>query len=214
MELEMDEYLAATEYLDAAHPAILKKAQELTSDIQGKRGQAMALFRYVRDGFPYKIIYEIPNRDYFKASVTLVRGEGFCMPKSVLLAALARAAGIPSRLHFADIRNHILPPSTTERLKTDVMAYHTYVEMFIDGKWVKATPSFDIGFCERFNLVPVDFDGEHDAMLNHLDRSGRVHIEYIADYGVRAEFPIDEVIAAFRRTYPHMPRLTARLERA
>jgi transglutaminase-like putative cysteine protease len=210
----MDEYLAATKYLDADHPAIRKKARELTMDGQGKRGQAVALFRYLRDNFPYKIIYEIPNRDYFKASVTLMRGEGFCMPKSVLLAALARSVGIPSRLHFADIRNHILPPTTTERLRTDVMAYHTYVELFLDGKWVKATPSFDLKFCEKFKLVPVEFDGEHDAMLHHLDRSGRVHIEYIADYGVRAEFPIDEVIGAFRRTYPHMPRLTARLERA
>jgi len=208
----MDEYLVATEYLDAAHPAILNKAQELTAHIGEKRGQAVALFHYVRDSFPYKIIYEIPDRDYFKASVTLARGEGFCMPKSVLLAALARAAGIPSRLHFADIRNHILPPTTTERLKTDVMAYHTFVELFLDGKWVKATPSFDLKFCERFNLVPVEFDGARDAMLYHLDRSGRVHIEYIADYGVRAEFPIDEVIRAFRRVYPHMGNLTRLIE--
>lgn len=210
----MDEYLASTEYIDADHPLVRAKAGELAAQAGGARSTAVALFRHVRDGFPYKIIYEIPGRDYFRASATLARGEGFCMPKSVLLAALARAAGIPSRLHFADIRNHILPPTTTERLKTDVMAYHTYVELFLDGKWVKATPSFDIGFCERFNLVPVEFDGIHDAMLHHLDRSGRVHIEYIADYGVRAEFPIDEVIGAFRRVYTHMDRLTARLERA
>ena len=208
---EMDEYLASTEYIDADHPSIRKKAQELTAHVRAKREQAVALFRYVRDRFPYRLIYEIPGRDYFRASATLSRGEGFCMPKSILLAALARAVGIPSRLHFADIRNHILPPSTTERLKTDVMAYHTYVELCLDGKWVKATPSFDIGFCQKFNLVPVDFDGEHDAMLHHLDRGGRVHIEYIADYGVRAEFPIDEVIAAFRRTYPHLEKLTAKI---
>jgi transglutaminase-like putative cysteine protease len=210
----MDEYLASTEYIDAEHPSIMKRAHELTAHIGGNEGQAAALFRYVRDDFPYRIIYEIPNREYFKASVTLKRGDGFCMPKSVLLAALARAAGIPARLHFADIRNHILPPTTLERLKTDVMAYHTYVELHVGGKWVKATPSFDIGFCEKFNLVPVEFDGIHDAMLHHLDRKGRAHIEYIADYGVRADFPIVEVIEAFRRTYPHIPRLTANLEQA
>jgi transglutaminase-like putative cysteine protease len=208
----MDEYLASTEYIDADHPSIIRKAQELTAHIRGKREQAVALFWYVRDCFPYRIIYEIPNREYFKASVTLKRGEGFCMPKSILLAALARAAGIPARLHFADIRNHILPPTTTERLKTDVMAYHTYVELHLGDKWVKATPSFDLGFCERFNLVPVEFDGEHDALLHHLDRKGRRHIEYVADYRTRADFPIGEVIGAFRRTYPHLDRLTARLQ--
>jgi len=207
----MDEYLASTEYIDAAHPAIRKKAQRLTAHFRGNREQAVALFGHVRDRFPYRLIYEIPGRDYFKASVTLARGEGFCMPKSILLAALARAVKIPSRLHFADIRNFILPPTTTERLRTDVMAYHTYVELFLDGKWVKATPSFDIGFCERFDLVPVDFDGEHDAMLHHLDRGGRVHIEYVADYGSRSDFPLQEVILAFGRVYPHLPNITINL---
>jgi transglutaminase-like putative cysteine protease len=207
----MDEYLASTEYLDAAHPSVVKKAQELTARIGGKREQAVALFRFVRDDFPYKIIYEIPDRAYFRASMTLARGDGFCMPKSVLLAALARAAGIPSRLHFADIRNHILPPTTIQRLRTDVMAYHTYVELFVDGKWVKATPSFDLKFCDKFDLVPVDFDGSKDAMLHHADRKGQLHIDYIADYGTRADFPIEEVISAFNRTYPHLDRLTARL---
>jgi transglutaminase-like putative cysteine protease len=208
----MDEYLASTEYIDADHPSIMKKAQELTEHIRGKEGQAAALFRYVRDGFPYRIIYEIPDRGYFKASMTLKRGEGFCMPKSILLAALARSSGIPSRLHFADIRNRILPPTTLEKLHTDVMAYHTYVELHLGGKWVKATPSFDLKFCERFNLVPVEFDGEHDALLHHLDKKGRRHIEYIADYGTRDDFPIEEVIQALRRTYPHILRLTANLE--
>jgi transglutaminase-like putative cysteine protease len=204
--------LRSTEFIDADHPCVRKKAGELTSAVRGKQERASALFYFVRDQFPYKIIYEIPGREYFKASVTLKRGDGFCMPKSVLLAALARSVGIPSRLHFADIRNHILPPTTLERLKTDVMAYHTYVELFLGGKWVKATPSFDLRFCERFNLVPVEFDGRHDALLHHLDRKGRLHIEYVADYGTRDDFPLGEVIAAFKRTYPHLDRLTARLE--
>jgi len=208
----MDKYLRPTPFIDADHHSIHKRSERLVSGIGSQKGQAVALFFFVRDGFPYKIIYEIPGRDYFKASVTLKRGEGFCMPKSILLAALARAAGIPSRLHFADIRNHILPSTTTERLKTDIMAYHTYVELFLDGRWVKATPSFDIGFCQKFGLVPVDFDGEHDALLHHLDKDGRLHIQYVADYGTRADFPIGEVIGALKRTYPHLDRLTARLQ--
>ena len=209
----MDECLRSTWYIDAGHPDVRQKAEELTLSISSQQEQAKALFRFVRDRFPYRIIYEIPERDYFKASVTLKRGDGFCMPKSILLAALSRAAGIPSRLHFADIRNHILPPTTLERLKTDVMALHTYVELLLGGKWVKATPSFDLKFCERFNLVPVEFDGKHDALLHHLDRRGRMHIEYIADYGTRTDFPLDEVVKAFKARYPHLTRLTANLER-
>jgi transglutaminase-like putative cysteine protease len=207
----MDEFMKATWFIDADNPSIRQKSAQLVSGIRSQKQQAVALFHFVRDDFPYKLLYEIPGREYFKASATLARGNGFCMPKSVLLAALARSAGIPSRLHFADIRNHILPPTTLERLKTDVMAYHTYVELHVGGKWVKATPSFDLKFCEKFNLVPVDFDGVHDALLHHLDRNGRTHIEYVADYGTRDDFPIEEVVQAFGRTYPHIPRLTANL---
>ncbi|MEM4728625.1 MAG: transglutaminase family protein [Thermoplasmata archaeon] len=207
----MEEFLRPTHFIDADESSVRRRALELASGAGGAGERARALFYFVRDGFPYKIVYEIPGREYFRASETLRRGDGFCMPKAVLLAALARAAGIPSRLHFADIRNRLLPPTTLERLGTDVMAYHTYVELYLDGKWVKATPSFDIGYCERFGIVPVEFDGRTDALLHGLDRRGRVHIEYLADHGTRADFPLEEVALALRRAYPHLVRLTAEL---
>ncbi len=40
----------------------------------------------------------------FKASRVLEWGKGYCVQKAVLLEALARAAGIPSRLAFEKIR--------------------------------------------------------------------------------------------------------------
>ncbi|MGQ9583721.1 MAG: transglutaminase-like domain-containing protein [Thermoplasmatota archaeon] len=200
-----------TEFLDADHPAVRERTRELMSGLEGAAERARALFYFVRDSIPYRIVYELPGPGYFRASETLRRGHGFCMPKAVLLAALARAAGIPSRLHFADIRNRLLPSTTLERLGTDIMAYHTYVELHIDGNWVKATSSFDIGYCERFGVVPVDFDGRADALLHHLDRRGRTHIEYVADHGARPDFPIHEVAEALRRAYPGLERLTASL---
>ena len=200
----MDECLGSTWYIDAGHPDVRQKAEELTLSISSQQEQAKALFRFVRDQFPYRIIYEIPERDYFKASVTLKRGDGFCMPKSILLAALSRAVGIPSRLHFADIRNHILPPTTLERLKTDVMALHTYVELLLGGKWVKATPSFDLKFCEKFGLVPVDFDGEHDAKDSPHNVKGEPHIEHIGYHGPYADFPWDEVRDYYKKWLAQM----------
>ncbi|MEM2870647.1 MAG: transglutaminase-like domain-containing protein [Thermoplasmata archaeon] len=207
----MEEFLHPTFFIDARASSVHGKARELTYGAISDVERARALFYFVRDSLPCRILYEISGRDYFRASETLRRGDGFCMTKAILLAALARAAGIPSRLHFADIRNRLLPSTTLERLRTDIMCYHTYVELYLDEKWVKATPSFDIGYCERFGIAPVDFDGRMDALLHRLDRKGRVYIEYLADHGTRADFPLEEVARALRRAYPHLVRLTAEL---
>src|SRR3990167_7232802 len=44
------------------------------------------------------------------ASACLARGSGFCVAKAALLAAAARASGIPARVGFADVRNHLTTP--------------------------------------------------------------------------------------------------------
>lgn len=206
------EDLQPTYYLDFDTPAVKKKAQEVTAGKKTDVEKAVALFYFVRDTIPYKIIFDIPGNHYFKASETLKRGDGFCMPKAVLLAAMARSVGVPARLHFADIVNHIVPDYIAERLKSKLMTYHNYVEFFLDGKWVKATPSFDLATCTKHGFRPVEFDGTRDAMLRKTDLSGRRHIEYVADYGTREDFPLKEVAEAFRKAYPHIPSLTAKLE--
>lgn len=225
----MDESLASTNFLDfdessigpkAKHALkgkgtrspVVAKAEEVVKGKKGDIARAVALFYFVRDTIPYKIIFDIPGRHYFRASETLRRGDGFCMPKAVLLAAMARSVGIPARLHFADIINHIVPEYISDRLKTKLMTYHNYVEFLLDGKWVKATPSFDLATCKKHGFEPVEFDGKSDAMLHERDRKGRLHIEYVWDYGTRADFPLGEVAAAFRKAYPHIPSLTAKLE--
>ncbi len=205
------ELLRATEFLDADHPVVRARASGLTSGLRGGEEVARALFYFARDSIPYKIVYELPGRSCFKAPATLRRGDGFCMPKAIPLAAMARAVGMPSRLHFADIRNVLLPPSTLARLGTSLMAYHTYAELHISGRWVRATPSFDIGYCERFGVAPVEFDGRSDALLHRLDGMGRPHIECVADHGARADFPIEEAAEALRKAYPGLGRLTASL---
>ena len=224
----MDENLVPTYYLDfdngeaSANAKQAKKGKCTISPVrvkaeevvEGKKGdiaRAVALFYFVRDTIPYKIIFDIPGKHYFRASETLRRGDGFCMPKAVLLAALARSVGIPVRLHFADIINHIVPEYISDRLKTKLMTYHNYVEFLLDGKWVKATPSFDLATCRKHGFEPVEFDGKSDAMLHERDQKGRLHIEYVADYGTRSDFPLGEVVAAFNKAYPHIPGLVKML---
>lgn len=115
------------------------------------------------------------------------------MQKAVLLVALARAAKIPARLCCAKIRNHLVPPSVLEILKSDVFPWHGYAELYLDGKWGKATPAFDLKMCQENGLVPVEFDGRNDAKLPPHNVEGKPHVEYLLDRGLLDDVPLDEI---------------------
>ena len=198
-----EDYLRPTEFIDCDHPTVARFTEEAAPS-GGPRKRAVALYYAVRDGFRYDP-YRVDLRpEGMRASTVLTKGYGFCIPKAVLLAAAARRLGIPSRLGFGDVVNHI----STERLRrlmtTDLFVYHGYTELYLDEQWVKATPAFNRTMCERFNVAPLEFDGLQDALLQQFDRSGNRYMEYVNDRGTRADLPLDEIRAAFEHHYPNL----------
>lgn len=87
-------------------------------------------------------------------------------------------------------------------MKTDVFYYHGYSEVWLDGHWVKATPAFNLDLCERFGVLPLDFDGVVDSNLHPFDRDGRQHMEYLLDHGPRKDLPWEELVKVYRDVYP------------
>ncbi|MFW9992379.1 MAG: transglutaminase family protein [Candidatus Odinarchaeota archaeon] len=200
----MEEYLQNTETINYDSPEVRKKAIELTNDLETAEEKAKALFYFTRDKLKYKIFRELPDFNDFKATAALEKRESFCIPKAILLVSLARAVGIPARLYFADIRNLLLPQSLLEAIGTDVMLYHGYAGLHVNGKWVKVNPAFDIDLCKRHDLIPVDFEGSADALFNRYDKKGRVHIEYLKEHGHFADFTremYDKIMARFIEYY-------------
>jgi transglutaminase-like putative cysteine protease len=127
----------------------------------------------------------------------------------VLLAAVCRAQGIPARLGFADVRNHLSTERLRSTMKTDVFAWHGYTSLWIDGAWRKATPAFNIELCEKFGLLPLEFDGESDSLYHPFDRAGRQHMEYVNERGAFDDLPLAQIRAVFREIYPDMPTASA-----
>ena len=192
-------YLKPTYYIDYDSPLISKISKKIVTSHPYEK--ARAVFYFVRDRIiynPYSPFY-LPK--HYPASWTLERGEGFCVQKAVLLAALARDHGIPARIVFADIRNYLIPPKLWDIMKTNIFAFHGYNELYIDGRWVKVTPTFDLGMCKRLNLRPVEFDGHNPAIFHSHDLNGRLHIEYIKDHGNFADLPFETVVNGFRHAY-------------
>lgn len=196
---ELSLYLKQTYYIDYDSPLVSRVSKEIAAEHPEEL--AKAIFNFVRDRIIYTPYSPFYLPEHYPASNTLTRGEGFCVQKAVLLAALARAHGIPSRLVFADIRNHLVSKKLWAMMKTDLFAFHGYNELFIDGRWIKVTPTFDIGMCKRLNLRPVEFDGHNPATFHSHDLNGRLHVEYIADHGHFADLPFEKIMDGFRHAY-------------
>jgi hypothetical protein len=114
--------------------------------------------------------------------------------KAVLLAALARAMNIPSRLGFADIKNWLVSEKLSRIMGTNLFVYHGYTELFLEHKWVKATPAFDLKMCLENDIVPVEFDGRKDAVFHKHNNRGELHIEYVQHHGSYADLPLKQML--------------------
>jgi transglutaminase-like putative cysteine protease len=186
-------YLDHTFFIDCDAAPVKEKSGELTTRIEGAREKAIRIFYFVRDEISYNVYSSRSSDAEFRASHVLARREGYCVQKAVLLVALARAAGIPARLRFAEIRSYLTPPALVEKRGSDIFPYHGLADLSVNGRWVKATPIYDIGYCVKTGVAPIEFDGEKDAMLPLHALDGRLHTEYIRDRGFFEDLPIDEI---------------------
>ena len=197
----MKEYLQPGQYVDSAHPAVAAFAKKYSKG-KDDRERAVALYYAVRDVIRYNPFLDFRDPAVFKASAVLAADQGFCVGKAALLAACARAAGIPARVGFADVKNHLTTPRLAERMGSDLFIYHGFTELWLDGKWVKATPAFNLALCQRFRVKPLEFDGREDSIFHPFDEDERRHMEYLRDRGSYADVPVEEIQRVFRETYP------------
>ena len=195
-------YLSPTSFIDSDSPGVIKFAEQCADNAKTRIDKSIKIFYAVRDQIRYDPYHIELSPDKFKASRVLAQQTGWCVEKALLLAAAARALGIPSRLGFADLRNHLVPESLKKTMKTDLFIFHGYTEMFLNDRWIKATPAFDLSLCEKFDVIPVEFNGETDAVFHKFNRRGNKHIEYIADHGSFADLPLERIVAEFRKYYP------------
>ena len=197
-------YLKPTWFLDSNSPEVAAFAGRTIGDAVSDIDKAVRLYYAIRDGIRYNPYAMSRAREDFRASAIARAESAFCVPKAIFLAAAGRAAGIPSRLGFADVRNHLASAQLLEMMGTDVFAFHGYTEFFLEEKWVKATPAFNLTLCRRFGVLPLEFNGRTDSIFHPYDAEGRRHMEYIRDRGAHADFPFEEMVRVMRETYPRL----------
>jgi transglutaminase-like putative cysteine protease len=207
--MELEPYLAPAEFVDSGDPGVEQFAGKVTAGSDDDVSRAVKLYYAVRDEILYDPYYGGEARRYFRASDCLRAKRGFCIPKAALLAAAARCLGIPARLAFADVRNHLSTKKLLELMGGDIFIWHSLTELYLEGRWVKATPAFNLSLCQRFGVHPLEFDGRRDSLFHEYDQAGRKHMEYLRERGHYSDVPYQSILADLRETYPRWMKCIA-----
>jgi len=194
-------YLRPTPILDSDHPEVQSFAREHAGGLADPVGRAVALYYAVRDGIRYDPYSPFYLPEHYRASTILKKGRGYCVCKAGLLCALGRAAGIPSRVGFATVRSHIATRQLLDFLGSNLFVYHGFTEFLLEGKWVKATPAFNIELCQRHSVEPLEFDGRHDALFQAYNTENKKFMEYVTYHGTYADIPVEQLVKAWEETY-------------
>ncbi len=200
----MQTFLRPGRFIDSDHPALIEFAERWRGAEVDPRAQAVALYRAVRDQIRYNPYVFSREAQTLKASHALLAGESYCVPKANLLAACARHCGIPARIGLADVRNHLSTPRLLQLLRSEVFAMHGYAELYLDGRWVKATPAFNEALCRVFKVAPLEFDGVRDSVFHPYKDKGERYMEYLVDHGQFADLPEQLFFDHLQRCYPHL----------
>ncbi len=200
--MDMAQFLAAGVFIDSDSPQIIAFVKQTIEGVNGPTAAVLRLFSTIRDNITYDPYLNYADPATYRASSVLARSRAFCIGKAALLAASARVVGVPSRVGYADVRNHLTSPRLYEKIKTDTFIWHSFTELYLSGRWVKATPAFDLQLCNRLGLKPLEFDGETDSLFHAFDQAGRRHMEYLKDRGTFSDVPFDAIQADFLKAYP------------
>ena len=200
-DLDLEAYRRPTAFIDSDHPAVRAFAGQAAADATDDAGRASLLFRAVRDGLRYDPYSVSTDPGRYKASAVVSMDAAYCVPKAVLLAAAARALEIPARVAFADVRNHLQSERLRQTMGTDLFICHGFTELHLGGRWLKATPTFNVELCQRFGVPPLEFDGTSDALLHAFDAGGQRHMEYVRSRGAFADLPLPWLLAMLRHHY-------------
>ncbi|MGB5808896.1 MAG: transglutaminase family protein [Polyangiales bacterium] len=197
----VDSSLCPTPIIDADHPSVAAFVERHAGSATSDRERAVRLYYAVRDEIRYDPYRLDLTPAAIRASWTLSLGYGWCVPKAALLTACCRAAGIPAKVGYADVKNHLSTARLRERMGSDVFYWHGYSAIRLDDRWVKATPAFNIELCEKFRIRPLEFDGTEDSIYHPFDLDGRAHMEYLAFRGEYDEVPLGQMLATYVTEY-------------
>ncbi len=200
----MQVFLKDTTFFDLDAPELEAFNAKYVRSSMAPTEKAVALYYGVRDDIAYNPYTFSPDQETFKASHCVQQAQSYCVPKAILMVALARLNGIPARLGLADVKNHLSSPALLEWLRTDEFVMHGYAELYLENQWVKATPAFDARLCKKMGVKPLEFNGKDDSIFHEFNGEGEKAMEYLRDHGQFDDVPYEKIVVTVAQAYPHL----------
>ena len=152
-------YLQPTTAISAGHPRIQRLAAETAPASADRRQQVQKLVEWMQVHIQREPV------DVFTALDVLETRKAECQGHALLLAALARSSGIPTRI----VNGIVYVP------EFDGFLYHSWNECYIDGGWTAVDPTFGQVPADATHLKLVE--GHNPADLTPLlDFIGRIQV--------------------------------------
>lgn len=195
-------YLEPGDVIDSGNQTVIEYTEKILGNEKlDDTGKAVKLYYFIRDDIRYDPYLPFYKSEHYRSSGTIISKNGFCIHKAGLLCAAARVAGIPSRIGFATVKNHIATKQLLQYLGSNIIAPHGYTELWLNGKWVKATPAFNSDLCRHFKVKPLDFNGIDDAIMHSFNSENRQFMEYVSYHGEFQDIPMDFILNIMKSTY-------------
>jgi transglutaminase-like putative cysteine protease len=155
--------LAPTAFLQSDHPRVQAVAREALGGERDAKRAAVRLNDWV-----YEHLRKVPTISIPNALQVLEMGEGDCNEHAVLLAALGRAVGLPTRVVAGTV------------YLDGAFFYHAWCEVWL-GQWVSIDPAFDQFPADATHIKLIA--GDPDEQVRMLGIIGRLGIEVLDDQG-------------------------------
>jgi hypothetical protein len=159
----VERYLQPSLTVPSRNPSIHQTAEDIISDTRGTLNRVRLIFDWIRNNIEQRPV------DVFTALDVFEGRKAECQGHSLLYAAFARAAVIPTRVVNGVVysKNH------------QGFLYHTWAESLVDGRWMAVDPTL--------RQIPADathiklIEGEHMGdLLPLVDLIGHIQIEIIS----------------------------------
>lgn len=152
--------LATTVYIQSDNPRIVKQSRQITAGATGPAEKARRLAGWVYNFLEKRPVIGIPD-----ALATLESRKGDCNEHAALFAALARAAGIPTRI------------AAGVMFYNGAFYYHAWNEICLDNRWVSIDTTNNQWPADLTHIRFVT--GEVSEMVKISDLIGKLQIAVV-----------------------------------
>lgn len=170
---QLAEYLGSNLAINTSDPELIALAKRAAGQEKEPYALADRLRRFVTDYITDKNL----NIGFATASEVCRRREGDCSEHGVLLAALGRLNGLPSRVAVG------LAYVPSFAGKKDIFGYHMWTQFYIDGRWIDVDAALRESVCSptriAFAASSLKNSGLADLSLPLLSKIGAIDIDII-----------------------------------